>query len=224
MTLGLLTIGVAFSIGVGIVLGNSVRSRSWAIALACGALVFLLLDLFKETASLGQGILDRGLQVGLVLSFALGVVALGAFAKTGNRTLLAWAWAIGIAAHGAGEAWLVGSEALTADITAPTQAASFIIHKIIEGATIPLVAGIALRRAEGAAVTGALAGLALIFGYLGYVVGPGEAPGLFFAAGAGATTFAILVLAKRVPLDAKHAAAVAAGVTLVFLAGLLHEV
>lgn len=224
VTLGLLTIGVGFSVAVGILLGNRVRSRSWAIALGAGALVFLLLDLFKETASLGQGILDRGLQIALVLAFALGVILLAAFGKPGNATRLAWAWAIGIAAHGAGEAWLVGSEALTADITAPTQAASFVLHKIIEGATIPLVAGISLRRAEGAAITGVLAALALAFGWLGWVMGPGNEASLFFAAGAGATVFAIIVLAKRIPLDAKHAAAVAAGAIVVYLAGLLHEI
>lgn len=229
ITIGLLTLGVAAAIGTGIVAGNLAvvrpRLRSSAQAFAAGALVLLLFDLLKETASLGQGLLTNPLlQAGLLAAYAAGVLLLAQSARGGeNPRGTLWAWTIGIAAHGAGESWIVGSEALTADITAPTQAASFIVHKVIEGATIPLLVGGPTRRLDIIRVTALMASTALLSGALSYGLGANTMPLLLFALGAGAATFALLRMANQFPLTLRHAGWLVVGLIVIWSAGWLHE-
>lgn len=230
LVMGLLTVGVVATILAGILIGTRLvradtRTHRAASALLAGALLFLLYDLLKQTASLGQGLTSRPLyQALLVLAFVGALVLLPAAAhgRTSGRTIL-WVWALGIGMHGAGEAWIVGTEALTADITAPPQAMSFLLHKTIEGASIPLVATLAPTRRTTLAVAAAIGLLALLAGAGGFILGAGRAPVVLFAVGAGAATSALLLLARKTPWDARHASLVGAGVATVYLAGLLHE-
>lgn len=230
LVMGLLTLGVVVTIFAGIVIGAwfvraDVRTHRAASALFAGALLFLLYDLLKQTASLGQGLTSRPLyQALLILAFAGALVVLPAAARghTSGRVVL-WVWALGIGMHGAGEAWIVGTEALTADLTAPPQVISFLLHKTIEGVSIPLVATLAPARRITLAVAAALGGLVLIAGVGGFVLGAGRAPVVLFALGAGAATSGLLLLARKTPWDARHASLVGAGVAAVYITGLLHE-
>lgn len=225
----LTALGVAASILAGILLTRALTTadmRSFAGAAAFGALLFLFFDLVKETASLGQGLVQKPLyQAALLASFAFGLLLIPALSRGGDKSPhVFWLWALGIGAHGAGEAWIVGTEALTADITAPFQAASFLVHKVVEGFTIPLVAGIVATRQRSIGASALLALIALAAAAAGYVLGPGRAPLFLFAIGAGAASYALLRLATRFPHDTRHAAAAAIGLILVYVAGLLHEI
>ncbi len=155
--LALLAAGVLASALVGILAGDAALRRlphSLLAAFAVGALLFLLFDLLKESAGLGQGILgDRTLQLALVASFALGAL----FAPLLSGAALAWLWTAGIALHGAGEGWVLGSEGAAAEGARPAGAASFLLHKGIEAFTIPLLAGAAVRRPLALALALALA-------------------------------------------------------------------
>lgn len=250
IVLGLTTLGVLGALAAGMLLGARIMRepsssvRSTATAILAGAILFLLYDLLKQTASLGQGLTGSPLyQATLLAAFVAGAAALPLATKTAldtsarsassiptpllrndvGGTALLWAWAVGIGMHGAGEAWIVGTEALTADITAPFQATSFLVHKLVEGATIPVVAALAASRRMTLAASALLALLALAAGAAGYAWGGGRTPVVLFALGAGAATSALLMLARRIPWDVKHVLLVGAGVALIYLAGLLHE-
>lgn len=227
ITIGLTTLGVFSAILAGLIIGNRARrtptGRKAALGFAAGALLFLFFDLLKEAASLGQGLVTQPiLQAGLVLSFVLGLLAFAAVPAE-REARVAWAWALLVAAHGAGEAWIVGTEAFTALVTEPTQAASFLLHKVAEGFTIPLVAGVALSTRQIGGMAAALAAIALVGAVGGFVLGPGLAPLAFFAIGAGGAAFAILRLAKQSTLTFAYAAWVALGLVFIYLAGVLHE-
>lgn len=226
----LVVAGVAAAVAIGTVLASLLLARErWRGPLAAaiaGALLFLLFDLLKESASLGQGLLARPLlQLALLAAFAAGLLLLPAFARsTGSGEAVAVLWAVGIAAHSAGEGWVVGTEALAADVAAPLSAASFLAHKLIEGASIPVVAGLALRAPTALRAT-TMVTLAAAGGFVaGLRLGPGIGPMVAFAAGAGAVAYAALLAARRTPLDARHAAWLLAGVAAVYVAGVLHEI
>lgn len=229
ITLALLAASVLASVLAGLWLARAAQASRYATlatAFAAGALLFLFFDLLKEAAGLGQGLVARPvLQLGLVASFAAGALAIPLASRSGiDSKRVAAAWAVGIATHGAGEGWIVGTEASNVEIAAPAQAASFLLHKIAEGFTIPLVAGAVVAGRAAWAYAVALAALALGAGVAGFALGPGLAPLALFAAGAGASAYAILRLGSRAPLDWRHAGAVALGVAFVYAAGVLHEI
>ncbi|HEV8359796.1 MAG TPA: hypothetical protein VGR28_04990 [Candidatus Thermoplasmatota archaeon] len=205
--------------------GNA-RLAALAGPFSAGALLFLFFDLVKETASLGQGLVrDPLLQLGLLAAFAGGALLLPAFAKGEAGSLrLAWLWALGIAAHGAGEGWIIGTEAGSASVTAPLGVASFVLHKVIEGFTIPVVAGAVLRGRDAWGISAMLAGVAVVGGLAGFASGSGLAPLVLFAAGGGAAAFAILRLGSLRSFGLREAAVMVLGVVVVYLAGLLHEI
>lgn len=229
ITLGLLVLGVFASLLAGLllarrVMGEDVRAQHVAGALALGALLFLFFDLLKETASLGQGVVTRPLyQAGLVLAFAAGLVGLAWSGRGVAGPRVAWAWALGIAAHGMGEGWIVGTEAYSTAFAEPTQAASFLLHKLIEGFSILLVASARLSTREAVTMSAAVSALALVGALAGFALGAGTAPAVLFAIGAGATAFAVLLLARRVPPTIATAAWVALGVAVIYAAGVLHQ-
>ena len=231
ITIALLVAGVFAALLAGLLLARramqaDARAQHAAAALALGALLFLFFDLLKETASLGQGVVTRPLyQGGLLLAFAAGLVGLawwgGAGGVAGPR--LAWAWAIGIAAHGMGEGWIVGTEAYSTAFAEPTQAASFLLHKLIEGFSILLVANTRLSTRATLAMAAVVSALALVGALAGFALGAGTAPAVLFAGGAGATALAIMLLSRRVPPNVATAAWVAAGVVVIYAAGVLHQ-
>lgn len=229
ITLGLLAVGVFVAVGGGMLLADRAlarpASRAAATALAWGALAFLLFDLLKETASLGQGVIARpGYQAMLVAAFAAGLVGTAAAARGIAGARVAWAFAlVGVGAHGMGEAWIVGTEAYSSAITAPLQATSFLLHKLIEGFAIVALASAALGRANALRAGALVALLALLGGMAGFAMGPGTAPVVLFAVGAGGTAFALMLLARRVTPDIAGAAWAALGVAVVYAAGLLHQ-
>lgn len=234
ITLTLLAVGVMAAILAGLfgsraIVRAGLGAREAATAFALGALLLLFFDLVKETSTLGQALTNRPLeQAWLVLAFVAGLVGLALATRNANATargamLVAWAWTIGIALHGMGEAWIVGTEASNADITAPTQSASFLIHKAIEGGTILLVAG-AILGARTMLAQAALVALAALAGAVGGLfAGASDAPNLLFAAGAGAAAWAIVLLARQTGATPRNAAWAAAGVVAIYLAGLLHQ-
>lgn len=226
LTLALLALGVLATTLVGLYVSNRAqhepRRVSMLAALSAGALVLLLFDLLKESASLGQGLLQRPLLMTMLLAaYAAGLLLIPTLGK-GEPIRVAWLWTLGIGLHGAAEGWIVGTEAGTSAL-APTGVASFLLHKAIEAFTIPLVAFVTLTRRDLAGLPLVLALLALAGGVGGWLVGSGQAPLFLFAAGAGAATHALLRLARVIPGDLRHALVVLAGLLLVFAAGLLHE-
>lgn len=211
----------------GILLASRIQQGSAArlgAGFAAGALLFLLFDLLKEAGGLGQGLLsDPLLLLGLAAAFAAGVVLAPASARGGAAVALAWAWVAGISLHSAGEGWIVGTDALSPDVAAPTQVASFLLHKLAEGFTIVFVAGALLPRGTAWGMA-AVVGLAAVAGALaGAATGPGNAPLLLFAAGAGAAAWAVLRIARGAEPDVRVASAAAAGALFVWAAGILHE-
>lgn len=228
ITLALLGLGV-FAMAVTGLLATraattTVHRQHVGSALALGALLFLLFDLLKESASLGQGLTAEPLlQAALVAAFAGGLLAFSSGGGTIAHRRLAWAWTLGIAAHTMGEAWIVGTDAYSTTFFEPTQSASFLLHKLIEAATIPLVSSAVPPPRVAIKMGAALAGAALAGGIGGFYWGPTDAPLLLFAAGAGATSWAIVLLARRAPPHAASAAWVAVGVAVVYAAGLLHQ-
>lgn len=229
LTITLLTGGVLATVLLGLFLGRraqrSTRRRHLAVAYVAGILLYLLFDLLKESASLGQGLLrNPALILQLLLAFIAGTFLLGASGTTSAPTRIVWAWSAGIGLHGAAEGWIIGTEATVA-VLSPTGTASFLLHKALEGLTIPLVANHAPSRNQllgasliitGAALTGAIAGL---------LVGPSTLPLVFFAGGAGATALAILHAAQRAaPTNRVTLHGLVLGVLTMFAAGVLHEI
>lgn len=225
LVITLTTLGVLSATLIGLWIGNLAQRRLAlpAAAFAAGALLLLAHDLLKESATLGQGILQNPLLVGtLLLAFAGGMLLLPT-AKPRDATRIAWLWTIGIALHTAGEGLVLGSEANTADLTGVLGIASFLLHKLLEAATIPLVANAALANRTTIATSGTLAAVALASTIMGATRSSGNLTLILFAAGAGATLYAILLLANRAPMTLRHTAYALAGFLTIYAAGLLHE-
>lgn len=229
IAIGLVFAGVFAVVVTGLWLSRlaqaSVANELLAAAFAAGALLFLFFDLLKESAGLGQGLIRNPLlQLLLVAAFAVGALAIALIHERRRDPLvLAWLWLLGISAHGAGEGWIVGTEAATADITAPLQATSFLLHKAAEAFTIPLVAGVTLSNRTILAMAATMAVIALISSVGGLLLSAAIAPMVFFAVGAGAAGFAILRLGARFELTFQHMSAAVLGVFFVYVAGVLHE-
>ena len=227
LTITLLTVGVLASALAGAVVGDLLSRRvkmSLLAALGAGILLFLVYDLLKETASLGQGLLSNpGLLIGIVASFAVGTMILPTLAREGRDVWLAWAWLLGIGLHSLGEGYTLGTEATTANLGSVTGIASFLLHKGMEAFTIPILLGAALgtKRAILAAVM--LSWATLLGALMGLIIGPTILPLFFFAAGAGSVAIALVWLARKSEPDTRHALAFLMGVLVVYAAGLLHE-
>lgn len=227
LTLGLLTAGVLGAALAGTLLGSSASRRiraSLLAALSAGILLFLAYDLLKETASLGQGLLNNPpLLLGILASFSIGTMLLPTLGgKDGTR--LMWAWVLGISLHSLGEGYTLGTEATTANLGSITGIASFLLHKTMEAFTIPILVGRRLAWKETILAAVALTTATLAGGLLGVALGATVLPVLFFAAGAGAVTIALVRHARGTEPDTRHALAVLVGVLAVFAAGLLHEI
>lgn len=227
LTLGLLALGVFASTLVGVIVGNETTCRlprGFLTAVSSGMLLFLLFDLFKESAGLGQGILANPLLlVGLLAAFAAGILLVPTIARNDTWSWLAWAWIGGIALHGMGEGYVLGTEAKSADISGVAGIASFLLHKGMEAFTVPILIGAGLGKKLTPLAALALAATTLLAAIAGTSLGSSTLPLFLFAAGAGAAAHVMLRLARDVPTDAKHAAYVLLGVLLVYGAGLLHE-
>lgn len=227
LVLGLVFLGVLLAAIAGFLGAHQVLRRGTIAALAvgfsAGALLFLFFDLVKEAASLGQGLVAAPLlQLGLVAAFALGALALAWLGRGAAPLRLAWLWTLGIMAHGAGEGWIIGTEAASAEV-APLGMLSFLLHKGIEAFTVPVVAGLVLRTGQAAAMGVAIAAATLVAGLAGFLVGSGPAPLFLFAAGAGAAAFALLRLGSLARPTPLQTTAMVLGVVAVYGAGLLHE-
>lgn len=228
LTLTLLTLGVLASALAGAFAGDLLGRRvkmSLLAAFGAGILLFLVYDLLKETASLGQGLLSNpGLLVGIVTSFAIGTMILPTLGREQRGVWLAWAWLLGIGLHSLGEGYTLGTEATTANLGSVTGIASFLLHKGMETFTIPILLGAALgaKRAMFAAIM--LASATLLGALMGLILGPTILPLFFFAAGAGSVAIALVWLARKTEPDARHAVALFLGILVVYAAGLLHEI
>lgn len=228
LTLGFLTLGVLLSTFFGAFAGDLLSRRvriSLLAALSVGMLLFLVYDLLKETASLGQGLLSNPmLIVGILASFAVGIFIIPVLAREGRDTWIIWAWTIGISLHSLGEGYTLGTEATSADLGNAAGIASFLLHKGMEAFTVPILFGAALGRGKTVLVAVGLTSATLVGALLGLAFGATTLPMLLFAAGAGAVTLALVRLAAVTRPDTRHALAVLVGVLLVYAAGLLHEI
>lgn len=225
VTIGLLGIGIFVSIGAGILVAGRVRRTNLAPhapAFVVGALLFLFFDLMKEAASLGQPIVREPLTlVSLLAAFAVGVMFIPVLVENG-KPLPAWAWATAIALHTAGEGWIVGTEATSTTIPV-LGTLSFLLHKTLEGFTIPIVVGVTLGTNAVGRLSLLVAGVGVVTALLGQFSGPGFVPLLFFAAGAGALAYGATFLVPRPIASRASAVALFAGILAVYLAGILHE-
>lgn len=227
LTLGLLTTGVLLSAFFGALAGNLLTRRvrlSLLAALSAGMLLFLVYDLLKETASLGQGLLSNPLLLlGILAAFSLGTLILPVLGKDEGDSWVVWAWMIGISLHSLGEGYTLGTEATTANLGSITGISSFLLHKGMEAFTVPILFGAALGMKRTILLAIGLAWATLLGALVGLVFGATTLPLLFFAAGAGCVAIAIVRLSRGTLPDTRHALAVLAGVILVYAAGLLHE-
>lgn len=220
--------GVPFAVG----LWSAGRWRGAPALLAgfaAGAVFLLALDLFKESG-VGAGLLRPTTTVLLLAAFALGA-ALPAFlarratwAPAGGVGVPAFLWALGVGAHGVGEGYVVGTEAHTALFALPFFGGlSFVLHKVIEGATVrPFQDAPAAPRGVFA-LTLAAALPSAAGALLGAALGPTRFANVAFAVGAGAGLWALLTLARRGDGSPRYYAAVVLGAVAVYGAGLLHE-
>lgn len=228
LTITLLTLGVLASALVGTLVANHLVRRapvSLLSALGVGILLFLVYDLLKETASLGQGLLATPLLMGGILaSFAAGTMIIPLFAREEQGTWLAYAWVLGISMHSLGEGYTLGTEASSANLGRITGIASFLLHKGMEAFTIPVLVGAAVGTRSTIIAAIGITWATLMGALIGVIFGATTLPLLFFAAGAGAVAIAITRLAHATRPDTRHAALTLVGVLLVYAAGLLHEI
>lgn len=227
LTIGLLTLGVLAASVAGIWIANELNTRirhGLLAALAAGMLLFLLYDLLKESASLGQSFVARpALLLALVGAYAAAFLLLPAMGREPARFRLAWAWTIGIGIHGMGEGYVLGTEGASADLAAVPGIASFLLHKGMEAFTIPILLTFGMDRWASVVAALALAGMTLAGALAGLMLGATLVPVVLFAAGAGATSVVALRLARHADATPRAAAWALAGVLAVYAAGLLHE-
>lgn len=227
LTLGLLTAGVLVSSLVGLVVANELTcraQRSVLAALSAGMLLFLLFDLFKESAGLGQAFLARPFfLLALVGAYAAGFLLVPFLGREEASTRLAWAWAFGVSLHGMAEGYILGTEGASADLTRVAGTASFLLHKGMEAFTIPILLTFGMGRGGTLQAALLLAGTTLLGAVLGLVLGSTLVPLVLFASGAGAVSIVMLRLARDAAPTTRSAAWALAGVLLVYAAGLLHE-
>lgn len=228
LTIGLLTLGVLASAFVGAMAGDELSRRlrrSLLAAWSAGMLLFLVYDLLKETASLGQGLLsDLPLMLGILASFAIGTLILPTLGKPESGARVVWAWTLGIGFHSLGEGYTLGTEAASADLSGVAGISSFLLHKGMEVFTVPILLGAALGWKRGLLAALGLAWATLLGALAGLAYGATVWPLFFFAAGAGTVAIAIMRLARTTQPDTRHAVFTLAGVLVVFAAGLLHEI
>lgn len=225
----MLFVASAVPFAVGLVLAARWRGAPATLAgLAAGAVLFLLFDLARESA-IGVGLLRPTTTLAIVAVFSAGMLLPAWLPRRLGRAPAgaAWPsflWAAGIGAHGAGEGFVVGTEAHTALFALPFLGAlSFVLHKAIEGATVRPLADRAPVRRELVAMTLAAALPSAAGALLGALLGPSLLGPLFFAAGAGAAAWAVMSLAQRGHGAPRFFAAALVGALAVWAAGLLHE-
>lgn len=227
---GLLFVASAVPFAVGLALAGRWRGAPATVAgVAAGAVLFLLIDLVRQSA-IGVGLLRPLTTLALVAAFSAGMLLPAWLPRRlgrapGGAAWPSFAWALGIGAHGAGEGFVVGTEAHTALFALPLfGAASFVLHKGIEGATVRPLADAAASRRGLVAMTLAAASPAAAGALVGALLGPSLLGPLLFAVGAGAAAWAVLALAQRGHGAPRFFAAALAGALAVWGAGLLHEI
>jgi zinc transporter ZupT len=228
LVLFLLAVGTFAAALAGLFIGRRVAATpSWhgfGTAFSAGALLFLFYDLVKEAAGLGQGVVGRPtFSLGLLVAFSAGLLAVAWLGRgRGARLSPAWAWVLGLAAHGGGEGWIVGTEAAQGAALAPLGALSFLLHKGVEAFTLASLATTTIQAATKMAIA---LGLAVLAGAVGGLwLGAGYAPLVLFASGAGAMGYVVVRLGRSLRLDMREAVALLGGIVFVFAAGLLHEI
>jgi ZIP family zinc transporter len=228
-----------FPLGLGTWLGTrwaglAERGRAFLHGAAAGALVFLLMDFFNLTASLGMGMTQWGFRALLVASVLAGLLALTFLeghaepraVQIPDRTALLWAAGIGF--HSLGEGIIMGHN-MHQGFGVVFQALpvlSFGLHKMVEGGTAGLLLSRTGRLAELMGIV-AVAGLPSLAGILiGFFGLPGSVGNVAYALGAGAVMF---VLPKFLQGQGERdwvktrALGVGLGFTFMYLTGLLHE-
>lgn len=196
-------------------LGSRAADPLWRGA-AGGALLFLFFDLLLLSANLGMGLSNPPVQLGLLALWCLGLLAPAAWAGGAP----AWGWAAGVGLHTLGEGLVMGYN-LTLGLESALRfwpLLSFGLHKVAEGFTV----GLLMRPRDRVWLLAAVAGLPAAAGaLLGTFGAPGLLGNFIYAAGAGALAWVLTRFLA--PGGRRHAAGMAAGLVVLYLAGWLHE-
>lgn len=221
--------GGAVAASAGLFLGAALRKAAPRVLppFAFGVALLLFVDLFAESADLGRGTEDAATIVTLLAAFLTGGALFAAVSGRAGDAALAWAFGLGL--HGLGEGLVVAIDAASGHAAfTPTQTASYLLHKLFEGASVAaLLAAGEPPRVGRLATFVALIALPVSLGALLPLAGIGGGAGLLiFALGAGANLLAILGLGARAGVSDRRgpvAAAALIGAASIYLAGLLHE-
>lgn len=221
--------GVPFAAGLWAA-GRWRGSPTVVAGLASGVVFLLSVDLFKESG-VGAGLLRPSTTALLLAAFGVGVALPALLARRvgrappGGAGVPAFLWALGVGAHGVGEGYVVGTEAHTALFALPFFGAlSFLLHKILEGASVRPLQDAPPSRRGLLALTAAAAVPAACGALLGAALGPTRFANVAFALGAGAGLWALLAIARRGDGSPRFYVAALVGAVLVYGAGLLHEI
>lgn len=221
--------GVPFAAGLWAA-GRWRGSVAVAAGFSAGAILLLSFDLFRESG-IGAGLLRPATTLLLVALFAAGAMLPAllsrrlAWAPPGGVGVPAFLWALGIGAHGLGEGYVVGTEAHTALFALPFFGAlSFVLHKVVEGATVRPMHDLPPERKGVVSLALAAALPSALGALLGAALGPTRFANAAFALGAGAGLWALLFLARRGDGSPRVVLAAVVGALVVYGAGLLHEI
>jgi zinc transporter ZupT len=203
-------------------------------SVAAGLTAWYFLDIMADSTFLGinQGWTNATLL--LTLLFILGFFATVMLEQSSrpdrfcNRIFLAAA-VIGV--HGIGEGIAIGATLISATdpiaaVGGPLSAASFVIHKGLEAFIVSAFAVSGGKYYSHVLTAALIVGVPTVVGAAaGYVFSPNAT--IFFALGAGGALWllsTLLATSMKLPSRFKWSLALAAGVMLMFLAGILHSI
>lgn len=203
-----------FPFVVGFWASEKTRLREWAEGFAAGILIYLMIDFFGLTGSLGMGLTNLLVRGGLLIGFTIGLVL-----PAWHRLTPSWAWAVGVAMHSLGEGIIMGYN-LHMGLGVALRffpLLSFVLHKVAEG----WVAGMLPGRG-GAWKMSIFVAIPAVLGAVGGSFGvPGLVSSLSYSVGVGV----LIGTLPRLMTDFKwsRAKAAAVGMVIMYVVGGLHE-
>ena len=229
----------------GIILSRTIikkadSSRPYLIALSTGILSATFIDLILNSSYLGinLGIERISIQILLIGSFFFGLMILGVIKdfyidnkikNTTNNEYLIYLVAIGLCFHVFAEGIVIGynfkASVFEINSNTITQGMSFFLHKIGEGAIIPIIFS---AKRKTVILAGLLASLPIGGGTIIAMLGLGGiVSSIFFAIGAGTTLYLLLMYSALIDLETNRnikTIAVFSGFLFMYLAGVIHSV
>lgn len=223
---------VPFVVGLYIPVAFKKPGSQWLGAVAVGVMMWFFVDVMNDASQLGvnSGFPIGFSQVGLVLAFVFGLAILFRLDSGAGPSVFAWAAiaALGISFHAVGEGIVIGAAVPTSSdiITAIGgygPAAAYVVHKVLEGFVVGVVAMSAGRLRNSQLFALLLVGAipTMIGTFLGAYTDVD--PRYFFAFGATATIYVVYKLAPNLKSSGlRVAVAILIGFFFMYGAGLLH--